>query len=546
MGPFGRIGPLAAWELRRLARRGLALSVRLVLLYALLLAFIGFAAVWFFPFSARDVFTGPLPRLAPAEAAAFAGTFALVLLQVQLVVVVALTPALAAAAVSEEKDRHTLPILLTTLLSDREIVFGKAAGRVVFVLAAVSAGVPVLALALPFGGIAVEFLAAGYALTAGTVVLCGAIGVGAACAAPDLRAAVVRAYGRTAVLVCGAFVPPAVFASPFGLLVFVHRDPGAAWAVAAGFGYPLAQALVGAALLSRAARGLRLREPSAGPPPKTAYPPPPRPADPPLVRPAPPAPPDLPPLGDADPVLWRERCAGRTARGPAFARVLAALAGVLAVVLFAAGVWEVVERVGTAFDEERAEVLVRRPRASPAGAWLLVSAGLFASGRYLLPLAVGLSGAIAGERFRRTLDPLLCTALDRRAVLRAKAQAHLERGTAFAVFAVAAVGMAFTADAGIGLGAAAAGLVVGGFGFVVALGGWLTVRCPSDTRAFQLLLPFAVLAVGWPVGVWNLLRADTDVPPELLLRGLLVATAGCGGAGAVLWRLAERNLERGE
>jgi hypothetical protein len=35
------------------------------------------------------------------------------------------TRASAAAAVSEEKDRHTLPLLLTTQLTDREIVFGK-------------------------------------------------------------------------------------------------------------------------------------------------------------------------------------------------------------------------------------------------------------------------------------------------------------------------------------------------------------------------------------------------------------------------------------
>jgi ABC-type transport system involved in multi-copper enzyme maturation permease subunit len=516
-----------------------------VVLYALFVTSVGFTAVWFLPLSPRDVFAGALPRMAPPEVAAFADTFALVVLEAQLVVVAALTPALAAAAVSEEKDRHTLPLLLTTLLTDREIVFGKAAGRAAFVLAAVSAGLPVLALALPFGGIDAAFLAAGYALTAGTVALCAAIGVGAACAAGSLRGAALRAYGQTAVLVCGAFVPPLLLASPFGVLSYVHTCADPAVALAVGFGYALVQLAAGALLLAHAARGLRLREPCAGPPPRTAYPAPPRPADPPLVRPAPVVPPDLPPLDDADPVLWRERRADRSAR-PLFGRATAALAAVLAVVLFGLGVWEVLQRVSAAFDPERAEGLLQSRRPPDLGGLLLVSASVFAGGRYLLPLAVGVSGAVAGERYRRTLDALLVTALDRGAVLRAKLQAHLERGTAFAAAAVGAVGMAFTADAGIRFGAATAALALCGFGFVVGLGAWLTVRCPSDARAFQLLLPFAVLAVGWPVGVWNLLRADTDVPAELLLYGLLVAAVACAGAGGALWWLAERYLERGE
>jgi ABC-type Na+ efflux pump permease subunit len=546
VGPFGRIGPLAAWELRRLARRGLALRVRLVLLYILFLTFIGFTALWFQSVPVRDVFTGALPRLPHAEASTFAESFVLTVLEAQLVVVVALTPGLAAAAVSEEKDRHTLPLLLTTLLTDREIVFGKAAGRIIFVLAAVFAGVPVLALALVFGGLDAEFLAAGYALTAGTVVLCSALGVSASCATPNLRAAVLRAYGRTAVLVCGAFVPPLVLASPFCVLVYVSREPGSAWALVAGYGYPLAQVVVSAVILVRAARGLRLREPSAGPPPRTVYPEPPRPADPPLIRPDPALPPDLPPLADADPVLWKERCANRTARPPLFGRVLSALASTLAVVLFGLGVWVAIDRVGGAFDPERAEELVRARGGLELAVWLLICAGLFAGGRYLLPLAVGVSGAIAGERFRRTLDSLLATALDRRAVLRAKVQAHAERGSGFAAAAVAAVGMAFTADGGIRLGASAAVLVLGGFGFVIGLGAWLSARCTSDTRAFQLLLPSALVAVGWPVGAWNLLRPGVDVPPGLLIPWLLVATGLCAGAGLVLWWLAERKLERGE
>jgi ABC-type Na+ efflux pump permease subunit len=545
MSPFGRIGPLAAWELRRLARRGLVLRVRLVLLYTLFLTFVGFTAVWFQPRSARDVFLAAQPRLTPAEVTAFAGAFALALLEVQLAVVVLVAPGLAAAAVSEEKDGQTLPLLLTTLLTDREIVFGKAAGRVLFVLAAVFAGAPVLALALPLGGIAVEFVAAGYALTAGTAVLCAAIGVSAACAAEDLRAALLRAYGRTAVLVCGAFLPPVVFFSPFGMLARVYAAADGPSVLAAGCGYALVQAVVGVVLLACAARGLRLREPTAGPPPATAYPEPPRraeplvPAAPAVVRAA------RAPLAAGDPVLWKERYAARAGRAPLFGRLLGALTGGLALVLFVLGVWAGVQRVGAAFDEQRAEKLLRRNEADVV-AWLLVSAGLFAGGRYLLPVAVGVSDAVAGERFRRTLDPLLVTALDRRALLRSKVRVRVERGTVFAAAAVAAVGMGLTAYGGVRLGASAAALVLGGFGLVVGLGAWFTVTCPSDARALRLLFPVAVAAAGWPFGVWVLLRSEADVPPEALTAGLLAAAGAGAAAGRVLWVMAEGRLERGE
>ncbi len=549
MWPFGSVGSLAGWEMRRLAQRGQAMRVRLVLLYTLLLAFLAFGAYWFQPLPVRDMFLGRTPILSPAESAAFAGAFALMLLEAQLAAIVAVTPALAASAVAEEKDRQTLPILLTTLLSDREIVFGKAVGRIAFVLAALFAGLPVLMITQLFGGVNLGLLAAGYAITSGTVVLCAAIGVNAACHAPDLRSAVLRAYGRVAVVACGAFVPPLVFATPFNVLAVVARDPLSDLGYcAAAFGYPLLQALVGVAFLVNATRSLRLRDATAGPPPVTAYPEPPRPAEPPLLQPEHDAPRDLPPLDASDPVLWKERCVGwRPAWAlPTVSKVAGTLATVAAALLFVGGAWTLLTRVAKSFDPAQAERLTPRPGTLESGGWLLMSAGVFAAGRYLLPLAVGLSGAIAGERFRGTLDVLLCTTLDRRALLRAKVQAHAERGTVFAAVAVSAVGMAFIADAGVQVGLAAAVLAASGIGFVIALGAWLTVRCPGDVRAFRLLLPVTMLVVGWPVGAWSLVTGESPVPPEVLFRAFLVAACVCALVGAALWWRAGRVLSRGE
>ncbi len=458
MRPFGAVGSLAGWELRRLARRGQAARARLVLLYALLLTFVAFAAYWFSPLSVWELFTVGPPALSLAESAAFAGALALALFMAQLVSVVGLTPALAAAAVAEEKDRQTLPLLLTTRLTDPEIVFGKAVGRVAFVLAALAAGVPVFLIVLLFGGVDIRFLVTGYAVTAGTVVLCAAIGVNAACHAPDLRGAVLRAYGRVALFVCGGFVPPFVFVSPFGVLAAVAREPLTDLGFcAAAVGYPLLQVLAAAAFLANAGRSLRLRDATAGPPPVTAYPEPPRPADPPLLQPEHDAPRDLPPLDPDDPVLWKERCVGWRPDWavPTASKVVAALATAAAVVLLVGGAWALFAQLARHFDPEEVVLLSPRPGEVFTGGWLLMCAGVCAAGRYVLPLAVGLSGAVAGERARGTLDALLATPLDRRAILRAKVRAHAERGTGFAATAVAAVGAAFVADGGVRVGVAA-------------------------------------------------------------------------------------------
>lgn len=549
MGPFGAVGSLAGWELRRLARRGQVVRARLAVLYALLLAFVTFAGYWFAPLPVRELFFAQPPTLSIAECAAFAESLALALFMAQLVAVVALTPALAASAVAEEKDQQTLPLLLTTLLSDREIVFGKAAGRVAFVLAAVFAGAPVFAITLLFGGVSAGVLAAGFALTAGTVVLCAAIGVHAACRTPDLRAAVLRAYGCVALVVCGGFVPPFAYLSPFAVLAAVTRGSPADFPFyAAAVGYPLLQLLVAAAYLASAARSLRLRGATAGPPPVTAYPEPPRRADPMLLQPEHDAPRDLPPLDPADPVLWKERCVGWRPDWalPTASKVAGAFAALAAAALLVGGAWALFAHLARNFDPAEAVRLSPRSGTPLTGGWLLMCAGVCAAGRYLLPLAVGLSGAVAGERARGTLDALLATPLDRRAMLRAKVRAHAERGTGFATTAVIAVGTAFVVDGGARVGAVAAALAAAGTALVIALGAWLTVRCASDVRAFRLLLPAAVLAVGWPLGAWGLMRAELAIPPDALVRAFGAAACGCAIAAAVLWRLAGSKLESGE
>src|SRR5262249_18902660 len=159
-----------------------------------------------------------------SEMGAFGNWFAMVLLQAILLAVAAMAPGYAAVSVAEEKERQTLILLLATPLTDREIVLGKAVGRLGFVLAAALAGLPVLAVITLFGGVEPLFLLAGCALIASTATLATAIGVFAACTTSDLRSALIRAYGVAFVMVGGAFLPPLVFFTPFAALFWMEEE----------------------------------------------------------------------------------------------------------------------------------------------------------------------------------------------------------------------------------------------------------------------------------------------------------------------------------
>ena len=101
-------GPLVWWELARLARRGHAARSRVLILYGLLLTALGFAVVWSLYRLKSPISSFWERRSLPiAQAAELSETLALVLLEAQLLLVAAVTPAYAASAISEEKDRET-------------------------------------------------------------------------------------------------------------------------------------------------------------------------------------------------------------------------------------------------------------------------------------------------------------------------------------------------------------------------------------------------------------------------------------------------------
>jgi ABC-type transport system involved in multi-copper enzyme maturation permease subunit len=90
----------------------------------------------------------------------------------QLGLVCLVTPAMTSGAICQEKARGSLLHLLTTDLSDSEIVLGKLLARLVPVAMLLATGVPVLMICGLLGGLDLNAVLGAAAVTAGTALLC--------------------------------------------------------------------------------------------------------------------------------------------------------------------------------------------------------------------------------------------------------------------------------------------------------------------------------------------------------------------------------------
>ena len=110
-----------------------------------------------------------------AQLAHFAGSFAVVILALQGVAVLLLTPAYLAGAIAEERERRTLELLFTTHLTDREVVLGKLFSRLTHLAGVLLAGLPVLSMLQLWGGVSLSVLLAGFAVTGLTLLSVGGV-----------------------------------------------------------------------------------------------------------------------------------------------------------------------------------------------------------------------------------------------------------------------------------------------------------------------------------------------------------------------------------
>src|SRR5262245_8979091 len=116
------VGPVFYFDLVRLTRRGR---------YALIRCLYGAAlGALLFLVYLQWIDNSDNGKISVTELAEFGASFFLTFLGVQFVAAVLLTPAYAAGAIAEEKERRTLEFLLATDLRDREIVLSKLGSRV--------------------------------------------------------------------------------------------------------------------------------------------------------------------------------------------------------------------------------------------------------------------------------------------------------------------------------------------------------------------------------------------------------------------------------
>src|SRR5262249_7167622 len=155
-------GPLFGYELVRLARRGTHLRLRVGLTLLLLVGLLVTYLRTFPDTTLAELLLSGTESSDQNRLQSFGETFLIAFLIVQQAAVLLLTPVYAGGAIAEEKERGGMDFLLTTPLTAWELVAGKLAARLLFVLAVLAAGLPVLMLTLLFGGVDPNRLLAGF------------------------------------------------------------------------------------------------------------------------------------------------------------------------------------------------------------------------------------------------------------------------------------------------------------------------------------------------------------------------------------------------
>ncbi len=100
-----------------------------------------------------------------------------VLTILQMALVLFITPSLTAGAISSEREKQTLNILLTTTQSSTQIIIGKLLSSVAFLVLMLIAGLPLYSLVFLFGGVSPSQLISIFLFYLLTVIAIGSIGV---------------------------------------------------------------------------------------------------------------------------------------------------------------------------------------------------------------------------------------------------------------------------------------------------------------------------------------------------------------------------------
>jgi ABC-type Na+ efflux pump permease subunit len=376
-------GPLLAFDLVRLSRSGR--SFRLRCLYAL--ALLGLLYVVYSRFFGHQNGRADLHELAR-----FAENFCALFLVVQYVLVLLLTPALTCEAILEERQRRTFDCLLTTQLSDHEIIFGKLAARMADVTLLLVAGLPILSLTLLFGGVDPTVIWCGFALNLATMWLVDLIGMACSLGSSRQTMPLFETYLLVAIFCCAG-----------GGCGLMGLDQGELGPFAVGIALTMGFAVLFTLAAVNGVRTPAERSVSGPPRPKPASSPIPAVPAGKSVRPTPVLPlfPPRQPAGasprprlEGDPILWRERYGGPP---PLNGCIL-----ILVAMFLFMGLMGFAHSVPTDFVATESFITTALTTIA------------------LLMIARHAAGSIAAEKEQRTLESLLATPLSLREILGGK------------------------------------------------------------------------------------------------------------------------------
>jgi ABC-type transport system involved in multi-copper enzyme maturation permease subunit len=130
------------------------------------------------------------------------GIFA-ALLVLEMVIVIVLAPSFTAGAISLEREKQTIDLLITTPISSLAIVLGKLFSALVYLFLVIVASVPLTALVFVYGGAGPEDLVKGYVVLLVTAFGLGSVGVFCSSLARRTQPATVITYALVLLVTFG-------------------------------------------------------------------------------------------------------------------------------------------------------------------------------------------------------------------------------------------------------------------------------------------------------------------------------------------------------
>src|SRR4051812_42686595 len=124
----------------------------------------------------------------------------------QLALVALLAPIFTAGAITQEKDSQTYDILLTTPLTNAQIILGSLMSRLFFVIALLISGIPIFSITQIFGGVAIHSIIMSFLIAAATATVTGALAMAIATFKVGTRRTIFSFYMFVVIYLVGGFL----------------------------------------------------------------------------------------------------------------------------------------------------------------------------------------------------------------------------------------------------------------------------------------------------------------------------------------------------